>query len=209
MYWSSANTLDTGARTVETDRYKMYIPSNIPYNTTYPLVVAFDPGGNYDTQLDTWSEVSERNKWIIMASKEFRNEIDATPIVRDLAADIAELPVTYPVALDKIIAAGFSGGGMCSYLFTMDYPNLIAAVVSNGGLVNWTWEDGGDVYPDNKIVVQIAGTTDFNYETMLNTDLPALQARGWQNYWIEFSGGHSIGPAESYREAADWLDSVL
>ena len=96
IYWKTGNTIHSDAEDVETSKYKMYLPSDLDYSDVQPVVVALDPSGSYNTQLNTWRDVAESHKWIIMASKEFRNEIDATPIISDLATEITNLPATYP-----------------------------------------------------------------------------------------------------------------
>src|SRR6056297_2741788 len=68
-------TKKNSARIINKARYKLYIPSGINSYVKYPLVVALSPTANAQSMISTWKETAEKYKWIILASKESRNEI--------------------------------------------------------------------------------------------------------------------------------------
>jgi hypothetical protein len=193
------------AQIVDDPRFILYLPSDIDFNKEYPLVVAFSPSADAQSLIDTWKGVSEKHKWIIFASKEFRNGL-SNPVLPGIVKVLREkIFIDFPVNQSEVMAAGFSGGGMCSYFFAFEYPKLTAAVISNSGVIHKAIinKDGYE-YIRDKIAVFLVSPADSNYEIMKN-DRRFLESIGWKTKWIEFDGGHSIAPQESYEEAAQWL----
>ena len=193
------------ARTINTSLYILYIPSGIEEDSKYPLVLALSPGADAIGMIQTWKAVSEKFKWIILASKESRNGLDMKLISNSLTNIIRQVSFSYPVDTKKIIASGFSGGGMLSHYLIMSYPNIFSAVVVNTCMISENYASGKSYYyPRNKIAVFLASPGDFRYKQMISY-CSMLKNFGWQTKWIEFSGGHTIAPNVAYLEAASWL----
>ncbi len=136
----------------------------------------------------------------------FQNGIPSEPILKDLAAIVLKLYNKYPISNTKVIASGFSGGGMGSHWFAFLYPNLIKAVVINTGMMHENFVAQKNKYPRNKYAVFLASPTDFRYNEM-KRDRKFLKDLNWKTKWIEFEGGHTPAPASAYEEAANWLEA--
>ncbi|MBU2103257.1 MAG: hypothetical protein KKF80_07650 [Candidatus Omnitrophica bacterium] len=196
-------------RIINNNAYILYVPGGMKADHRYPLVVALSPNAHAESMLGAWKDVSERYKWIILASREHKNGMDFKVIGSALSSTIRAVVARYPVDEKKIIATGFSGGGMSAHYLSMAYPNLISAVVVNTAMINEYYFGGKHYgYPRNKIAVFLASPTDFRYEQM-KLDRNFLERIGWKTRWIEFEGGHAIAPAKAYQEAAVWLIEEL
>jgi predicted peptidase len=196
------------AEIINATGYLLYLPSSLSQGSKVPLVVAFSPSGNVNEMITVWKKVSEEYKWIILSSKKFRNNIDARPVFSELAGTIRNLSEKYPIDSSKIMATGWSGGGMAAHMFSFLYPDVISAVVTNVGFIHRGYMNPKDDYPKSKLVVFLASSTDPNFEVMKGDKL-FLESIRWKAKWIEFPGGHRIAPPAAYDEAARWLREQL
>jgi predicted esterase len=191
-------------RIIDTEAYLLYVPADIEEQSPHPLVIAFSPSGDSQGMIDVWKDTAERHKWIVLASKEFHNGIDVAPVLRRLADSVTVVRSHVPVDTSKIIASGFSGGGMCAHIFAFSYPDLISAVIVNTGMINEAYIQRRQDYPRGKCAVFLASPTDFRYEEMRRDEL-FLKGLGWKTSWVEFDYGHAIAPVSAYESAVQWL----
>jgi predicted peptidase len=193
-----------GSSIIDNPEYIIYVPSGIDYSQKYPLVIALHPIASASSMIYVWKGVAEEQKWIIFASKEFRNGIDMNKTFSGITDILGEVCTKFPIDKSKIIATGFSGGAMGAHAFAFSYPRLISAVIINTGMIHEHYLGQKFMYPRGKIAVFLASPTDFRY-TEMERDQKFLQDLGWQTKWIEFTGGHILAPDSAYREAAQWL----
>lgn len=205
---SHCASLAQAAEVIDKAEYILYLPSGIDTNQKHPLVVALSPGADAQAMINAWKGVAEDYKWIILASKEFRNGIDPRPAFLRIVNILGNLSSQLPIDNSKIIASGLSGGGMGSHYFAFLYPDLIAAVVINTGMMDEQFIGRFDIYPKDKIAVFLASPSDFRYGEM-KRDRSFLENIGWRTKWIEFQGGHILAPESSYKEAVQWLNEQL
>jgi len=215
-FFSLCVSFAEAAVVIDKPEYILYVPSGIDLCAPsgidavqkYPLVIALSPGADAQIMIDTWKRVAEDHKWMIFASKEFRNGVDPTPAFSRIVDILGDLSSRWPIDKSKIIASGVSGGGMGSHYFAFLHPDLIAAVVINTGMMDEQFIGRGDIYPKDKSAVFLASPTDFRYGEM-KRDRDFLEKMGWETKWIEFQGGHALAPEPSYQEAAQWLKEQL
>lgn len=195
--------------TIETDKFILYVPSGIDKDQKYPLVIGFSPDANANGIIELWRDIAEKHNLIIAASKEFRNGIDPGNAFSTMVALICQSDSRYSIDKSRVITSGLSGGGMAAHMFSVSYPDLTWAVISNCGRIHPDYiEKERHLYARNKLVVFLASTSDFNYAHMEN-DRKFLEGLGWSVKWIEFQGGHSVAPKESYEQAIEWLESQM
>ncbi len=203
-------TFAASSETVDLGDCIVYVPSQIDYNNKNPLVVALSPGADAQGMINLWRNIAERHKWIILASKEFQNGCDMEAVLHRVAAKVEKVFLNFPVDKNRVIATGFSGGGMGSHAFSFLHPKLIAAVVINTGMIHEYYFNQASeyLYPKSKLVVFLASPTDFRYQEMKrNKDF--LEKLGWKTKWIEFQGGHKFAPEVVYEQAVKWLKEQL
>lgn len=194
---------------IDSGTYILYLPSGLDISKKYPLVVMLSPSADAESVLRPWIKAAQEYKWIILASRQHRNGMEFKQIGNIISNTIRTVTASYPVDRKKVIAAGFSGGGMSSHYLAMAYPQMISAVIINTGMISENYSGGENYsYPGNKLAVFLASPSDFRYQEM-KRDSRFLKGLGWDTKWIEFEGGHSIAPQETYLEAAKWLDNKL
>ncbi|MFA6583341.1 MAG: hypothetical protein WCS77_03505 [Elusimicrobiaceae bacterium] len=187
--------------------YLLYTPPGLSAKKTYPLVIALSPSADANAMINKWKQTAQKHKLLVLASKKFKNGTGAEDVLAGLAEIISEeFCARNRIDRNKIIATGISGGAMGSYIMALLYPDLVRAVVANTGMMYA--DDMNDSYPKNKLAVFLASPTDFRY-TEMHRDRDFLEKRGWKTKWIEFTGGHTLAPDDSYEEAAQWLDENL
>lgn len=196
------------ARTIEDTDHLLYLPAGIERAGERPLVIALSPSADAQAMIKTWKKAADRQQWIILASRKFRNNIDCTPVFADIVKTVRRLADELPIDTSRIIVTGFSGGGMGSYSFVYLYPKLVSAVVINTGMMHENLAGRRDIFPRNKLAVFLASPTDFRYDQM-QRDRAFLESLGWDTRWTEFPGGHTLAPEQAYREAAAWLAGRL
>ena len=185
--------------------YLLHVPDTISRERSCPLVVALSPSADARGMVEFWKNLSLRHGLIVMASREYRNGINVIPVLAKLAEIIQnEIIGHYPVDLRRIIATGFSGGGMGAHAFACEHPHLISAVIVNTCMMNEGSFDEEQGYPEGKSAVFIASPADFRYREM-KRDCAFLERHLWKILWLEFSGGHRMAPETIYDEALIWL----
>jgi predicted esterase len=196
---------DWDHKIIERPGYLLYVPEGLEKGKEHPLVLVLSPSADAWMSMATWRALANRHKWLICASKEFRNGQNLDVILPRLAALITDdiLP-NYPVNSNNIIAAGYSGGGIASQALAYKYPQLIRAVIVNSGMIHEYYLQDPQAYPRGKIAVYLASPTDYRYGKM-KRDREFLKDLGWKVKWIEFFGGHRIAPGFAYRKAVEWL----
>lgn len=189
---------------IDSSKYLIYLPAEFDQSKKYPLVVAFSPAADAQSMIAVWKIAADEQKWIVFASKEFRNGVDMNKFFPQLVAILKKLFERFPIDTSKIIVTGFSGGAMASHYFSYLYPDFVTAIVVNTGMMHPDFFKKQVEYPKNKIVVFLASSTDFRYNEM-KRDSNFLKKLGWRTKWIEFRGGHKLAPDATYQEAAEWL----
>lgn len=211
----------------------VYIPSGIEASKTYPIVFAFDPGANAQGLIDSWKPTAESKKWIIDASKLYRNGLAIEYIQNTLRpavrAEMLSVVQAAPADVHRILYTGVSGGASFSHSMNIAYPGWADALIVNVGRV---WGEDVDSGPNigtvlpqsqwsfdaaqlitltpaafsasRKLIVFLASPTDFRYRAM-QQDATTYAQLGWKVKWIEFAGGHAPAPPEAYGEAFTWL----
>jgi hypothetical protein len=195
-------------RVIERPDYVVYVPAAVDLDAQRPLVVALSPSGDARQMIEAWRLAADEFHWVVLASRRFRNGISGEEewrIFSDIATAVRQ--GTLPAAIDRqrVLAAGFSGGGMGSHTFSQFFPDIICCVITNTGMMDA--EDGypgNDVYPRGKIAVFLASPGDFRCAEM-QRDREFLDGLGWNTAWIEFEGGHVLAPASAYVAAARWI----
>lgn len=193
------------SKLINQPEYYFYAPDGIQDLVSCPLIVAFSPSGNGRRLVDFWSGIAKEYECCLFASKVIKNGMDIPTHLKRIREIIrTELPKTYPIRTDCIIAVGVSGGGMASHLFSFFWPDTVAAVISNVGYIHENSLKRKSEYPKGKVCVFLTGPKDFNYPLM-KEDRKYLNSLDWTTKWTEFPGGHKRAPAHLFKESLEWI----
>lgn len=194
-------------RLVEREHVLLYLPE-VKSPTPRPVLIALSPIRDARTMVWWWIEAADELGWVIIGSKDFQNGIDPTSAFDSIFAAIRELSHEMPLDERRIVSTGISGGAMGSHILARNFPDRIAGVILNTGMIHESFLKDGESYPRNKLAAFEASPTDFRYQEM-KRDEAFLRARGWKTWWREFEGGHTLAPTSLNREALRWIDSQL
>ncbi|MBU0469581.1 MAG: hypothetical protein KJ736_11065 [Candidatus Omnitrophica bacterium] len=203
-------SMDPKSSIIEEETFIIYVPSKIDLKKKYPLVIALSPNADANSMLNALKSSAEKNKWIVYASKEFKNNVSMTEQLFSLMVNLDWVNTNFPVNESQIIAAGFSGGGMGAHAFAYHYPDTVRGVIVNTGMLHdyYMSPRESERYPREKKAVLIASPTDFRYEEMIR-DKEFLEGFAWDVKWIEFEGGHKIATDKEWGAAVEWLDNQM
>jgi predicted esterase len=186
--------------------YLVYLPDGLESGKKYTTVFLLSPSADAMGMISTWSQIAEKHRWILAASKEFHNGVEFGLTLQQLGIELRDFEQKYAVDPRRLIFSGISGGGMGSHAMSKFYPREVSAVVINTGMMEESFMTSD--YPQGKLAVFLASPTDFRYHEM-QRDHSFLLSHRWKVKWIEFPGGHIMAPLEIYEQAATWLEENL
>jgi predicted esterase len=194
---------DSGKIVDEAD-HLVFVPPGLEIDRKYPLAILLSPGADASSMIQVWKPLAEKYKWILVASKVFRNGVSPDAAFDKIVEFVRENHLNLPFDKTKIIASGFSGGGMGAHMMAFYYRELISGVIPNTGMIDDYFYTHAKDYPKGKLAVFLASPTDFRYQNM-QKDQHFLDGLGWKTRFLEFNGGHRMAPVTTYEEAVLWF----
>ncbi len=193
---------------IDDPRYVVYLPPEMNSGDKYPAVFALGPDANARAAADLWVPVVQSRGWIIVASKECRNDLTFTELMPKLELVIKDVLSKHPIDRTQVLVAGYAGGAMAAHALIFAHPDWFAGLVVNTGMIHPSYTQQIAAYPKGKLAVFLASPTDYRYDEMQN-DRQFLENLEWKTEWIDFEGGHMPAPVAAYEQAARWLDQRL
>lgn len=174
--------------------YALYLPSAYSPETSWPLILAFDPGGRGHIPVERYQRAAERYGFIVAGSNNSKNgSQDLAKIVSALSTDVL---ARFRIDPKRIYTAGMSGGARVAFIVALGVPDIAGVFASSAG------------YPDSKArktvpfpVFATAGTEDFNHLEMRLLDRELTTP----HYLAIFDGGHSWLSSGLALEAVEWM----
>ena len=179
--------------------YALYLPSNYSPKQRWPLVVSSDPGAHGTIPLELQKEFAERLGYILVSSNNSSNgpwqpRLEATEaVVRDVQA-------RFPINLQRIYFAGFSGGARFSSQLALLCKCSAGVLLSGAGFMEEFPPAPANVFP----VFSTVGTFDFNYKEMIPLQ-DTLAKTGYPHWLRIFEGPHRWPPPDIMEEALTWF----
>jgi predicted esterase len=191
-------------KTIDESYHLIFVPSGLETDRTYPLAILLSPGADANAMIRAWRPIAEKHRWILVASKVFRNGVSPDSAFDKTVELVTKNRLNLPLDKTKIVASGFSGGGMGAHMLAFYYRELISGVIPNTGMIDDYFYARVRDYPKGKLAVLLASPTDFRYQNM-KKDQDFLKGLGWKTKFVEFDGGHQMAPLASYDEAVSWF----
>ncbi|HEX8837947.1 MAG TPA: hypothetical protein VF748_13475 [Candidatus Acidoferrum sp.] len=179
--------------------YALYLPSSYSPKRRWPLVVSSDAGAHGTIPLELQKDAAQRHGYILVSSNNSSNgpwppRLEATEaVVRDVQA-------RFPIDLQRIYFAGFSGGARFSSQLALLCKCAAGVLLSGAGFMEESPPAPTSVFP----VFSTVGAFAFNYKEMI--PLQDTLARAGYPHWLRiFEGPHRWPPPNIMEEALTWF----
>jgi predicted esterase len=175
--------------------YALYLPRAFSPDRTWPVIIAFDPGGRGRTPVERYQAAAEQYGFIVAGSNNSRNGVaNLEKIISTLTTDVA---TRLPIDPKRIYTAGMSGGSRVALTIGLAAKDIAGVIASSAG------------YPDSKPrksvpfpIFATAGTDDFNHIEMRLLD----RALTTPHRLVIFEGGHTWLSSDLAVEAVEWME---
>jgi predicted esterase len=180
--------------------YALYLPSTYTRDRAWPILYAFDPGGQGARPVKLAAGAAERFGWIVAGSNNSRNgpmpEIQAA-----VAAIVQDTSARLSIDERRVYATGFSGGARVATGLAMGCRCVAGVFAQGAGL------PAGAANADalDAAWFAAAGERDMNYAELFQLEQELLK-RGARQRFRVFSGGHEWAPAPVWDEALAWFE---
>jgi hypothetical protein len=194
-------------RAEEGPSYSLFLPSTYTADGKWPILFCFDPGRRGMLPIELFRDAAERIGMIIVSANDFSSSGSTETSVETLVALWTDALARFPVDLDRVYAAGFSGGGRLCWLLAGNTTKIrLAGIIEAGAGFPWP-ELPSDFDASNFAFCGFVGETDFNYYEVQGV-AEVLRRRGIPRRIVSFEGGHEWPSAAECCGALEWLQVV-
>lgn len=189
-------------QTDTTQSYALYLPRGYTPQKKWPIIYAFDPSARATTPVQLFKEAAEKYGYIIAASHNSRNGIQAVPLQTAITAMLKDTRSRLSIDELRIYTAGFSGGARVATRVAASCGGCIAGVIACGAGFP------SDIKPTEAMRFAFYGTIgidDYNYPELRRLD-EKLKALSLPHRIINFEGGHQWATSGLLTEAVEWLE---
>ena len=203
---ASSQTLETGKVLPEIhctahpeQSYALYLPSSYSPKRRWPLVVSSDPGAHGTIPLELQRGAAERLGYILVSSNNSSNG-SWQPRLEATQAMLRDVQARFPIDLQRLYFAGFSGGARFSSQLALLCKCSAGVLLSGAGFAEQLPPAASTMFP----VFSTVGTFDFNYKEMI--PLQDTLAKASYPHWLRiFEGPHRWPPPDIMEEALTWF----
>jgi hypothetical protein len=178
--------------------YSLYLPSGYLKESSYPVILAFDPAGRGTVPVGKYHELAEKYSLILIASNDSRNgqSLDKIEYITNMLLD--EIRVRWKGDPATTYLTGFSGGSRLSSIVAFYRGGIQGVIGCGAGLPSFNMlpRVPADYYG-------IVGNLDFNYAEMMSLH-ELFDSLGYRNSFQVFEGSHDWPPEEVFEKAIAW-----
>lgn len=179
--------------------YALYLPSSYSPKRRWPLVVSSDPGAHGTIPLELQKDAAERLGYILVSSNNSSNG-PWQPRLEATEAVVRDVQLRFPIDLQRLYFAGFSGGARFSSQLALECKCSAGVLLSGAGFSEDLPPAAKTMFP----VFSTVGTFDFNYKEMI--PLQDTLAKAGYPHWLRiFEGPHRWPPPDIMEEALTWF----
>ncbi|KAG1654435.1 hypothetical protein GQR58_025060 [Nymphon striatum] len=179
-----------------TENFALYLPSSFDITKKWPIIFVFDMEGRGKQVISMFREAAEAQGYILAASNNVRDTITLSKNILISNRMFNTVYSILPIQKDRSYTAGFDGGARMASLIPT-FIKEIEGVISCGSPV----ANEEVLSSKNQFhFIGIVGNVDFNYTSMLNSQL-LLNKLKFPNQLIVFEGGEEW-PKSNYLNKA-------
>ena len=180
--------------------YGLFVPPGYTPEKTYPLLIAFDPGGRTTLPLDRFQQAAGDNGWILACPSRARNG-PWEPVFEAMTAVWTDLRQRFPLDRDRIYVAGFSGGARAAALFSKVVHHPVRGIIACGaGLPRGL--DPAEL--KDTFYLGVTGLADFNRKEHFFLQ-QTLKKSGCDCFFYQTLQGHEWPQKAHCRRLLSWL----
>ncbi len=181
--------------TMET--FCLYLPKDYDSSKSWPVIYFFDAHARGKLPVNKYKELVEKYQVIFVASNNSQNGLQ--PDAYDKIANdlFATSQTILNISSNKIITAGFSGGGKVAASVAIKTSSVSSAIACGAGL---DMKNLGSSYFN---YVSVVGKGDFNYWDMIATD-QQLSSTPLKHLLLTFDGIHEWPDAKTMSDAISY-----
>ena len=181
--------------------YALYLPASYNEKEKFPAIIFFDPHAKATLPLEKYRQLSDRFRYILIASCESKNGLQAGIYPDIYNALRTELSTQFKIQSDRIYCAGFSGGARVAINVGLADESVAGVIANSAG-----FEPSRSPIKKDFVFAGIAGNEDFNLLEQIRTD-HSLDAFPVSHLLIEFDGKHEWAPEKSMERAFIFLEA--
>jgi predicted esterase len=179
--------------------YCIALPPDFNPARRYPVVFVFDPHGDGQLAVRNCIAGACEFGFIVAGSNVIRNGYENIEYALKIFTD--DVFSRYPADMNRIYAAGFSGGGRVVQQFSQLNTDIKSIVVMGAG---YSLSQYGQLRNDVSMLF-ITGNEDFNYHEVMNSE-NVLSAMKIRHYILEFNGKHGWPGLDIMHDAMLWFE---
>lgn len=116
-----------------TENFFIHVPVSYSPQAAYGLIVFTDAAEEIGKVPDAWARVLDERKLLFVAAENAGNDQDASRRLGLAVLGALEMMKRYPIAPNRVYAAGFSGGARVSGLLGFFQPDIFHGTIQNCG----------------------------------------------------------------------------
>jgi hypothetical protein len=180
------------------ETYALYLPKDFSPDSTWPILVSFDPGGRVMLPMNLLRDAAESGGYILICPRGVKNG-PLQPALLSLAAVWGDVVGRWPIDGRRVYAVGFSGGARMASVFPQVTGQPLAGILACGAGLNQ------GVSPEqlsDTMYVGITGYADFNYSEMVRLE-QTLAPRPRPSVFFFIDQAHQWPQADLCRRAIE------
>lgn len=176
-------------------KYSVYYPLSFNENTTFPVLMLFDPHADGDLPIQLYRTLADRYNFILLTSCDSKNGNSAESTGAIIQALLAQVNYLEKADTSLVFSGGFSGGARVAAMAGLAPAGIKGIVVCGAGIPAGTWQG----IPPN-VVVAIGGNRDMNLTEMAQFK---LKDQGLQTRYqlVRYNGEHAWPPPDQMEQA--------
>jgi hypothetical protein len=182
----------------QTLSYSLYLPSNYNLDTSWPVIVCFDPHGEGSLPVGLFKYIAEKKGYIVIGSNNSKNGIDANELSHIVDVLFADCKDKLMIDYKRVYLAGFSGGSRVASSVALTYGAIAGVIGCSAGFQVSEGQKPFDF-------IGIAGTDDMNFLEVKQLD-NALNAWPTKHQFVQFDGTHKWPSKEILEQALQTLE---
>ena len=187
-----------------TQSYALYLPSQYSPDRPWPVLYAFDPGGEGTTAVEVYRSAAEKYGYIVAGSNNSKNGPEAIQMAASQAMWL-DTHRRFSIDKNRVYTTGFSGGARAAtFLALYCYTCAVAGVIAYGA--GYPVGDRKVPPANDRFAYYVAiGDLDFNFPEIMTLRRKKDQQGAAFKIKV-YPGPHQWAPPAIAEDAIEWME---